>query len=196
MLSDHTFCLNKENGSLIRGASVDDSNFTTNVVFSPISKHVKGSENPSNSKYSTLNSCNQMDETVNDHLRSVNSPVPFSPPTIPLPDTPSVQPFQGHLAENVINLDDDVGSIDIKEKQKMQKINHHNPFVFDLQDSGNQFSPFNQNNIANKSMCSKSLRPNQVENWQLVNPRRTNSNEDLAFGHESARYHNQVGTKS
>ena len=170
---------------------MDDSNSTTNVVFSQTTD-VKNCEKTVDTNYSNLNSCSNSEQQPTTHLRSVNSPLPFPPPSISLPDTPSTQNYTDHVDGNIMNIDSSFTPKEVHENARMPKGNPRNPFVFDTRDNEGPNVYLRNNNNAQTMMYTNKHHPYASGEWQLTGPRRTNSNEDFPFGTQNTRYHHQV----
>ena len=178
-----------ESGSLIRGVSVDDSNSTTNVIFSNMSDNkMIGQKN-----HLTANSSKRKNEESNSNLRSVNSPVPFPPPSISLPDTPSLQNQNDHFEGNNRLMDTQQIQTDFRMNPSPL-----NPFTYNSQNSYNGVQHPYLSHGANAQpmmMHSNTIHhpSHRTDSWQMLSPRRSNSIEKLSISNENIRYHHQVG---
>ena len=154
----------------------------------------KVNDHKSNSNFSTLNSPKRKNTDSSSHLRSVNSPVPFPPPSISLPDTPSMQNQNGHDDGNAREME-------IQQMQADLRMSHNQIFPNQL-----PYYPQNNSNIPQHAylshggnthpmMIHSSTIPHpsrRSDSWQILPPRRTNSTENVSFSNENIRYHNQV----
>ena len=178
-----------ESGSLIRGVSVDDSNSTTNVIFSNMSENKMIGQKT----HLTPNSSKRKNEESNSNLRSVNSPVPFPPPSISLPDTPSLQNQNDHFEGN--NRLMDTQQIQTGFRMNPSPLN---PFTYNSQNSYNGVQhPYLSHGANTQPMMMHSNTihhpSHRTDSRQILSPRRTNSIEKLSFSNENIQYHHQVG---
>ena len=122
----------------------------------------------------------------------MNSPVPFPPPSISLPDTPLTQNTPGQLCGTIINRDSSVSPKQVNENARIPKGNSRNPFVFDIGNNEGSNVFLRNNNGAQTMMYSNKHHQYPSGEWQLMAPRRTNSNEDFPFGNQNVGYQHQV----
>ena len=177
----------------MRGFSVDETDSSANVDLPQMSAN-KADDPKSNSNFSTQNSPKRKNTDSSSQLRSVNSPVPFPPPSISLPDTPSMQNQNGH----------DDGNSRVIEARQMQAdlgMTHNqlfpNQFPYYPQNGSNipQHAYLSHGGNTHPMMIHSSTIPHpsrRSDSWQMLPPRRTNSTENISFSNENIRYHNQV----
>ena len=179
---------------MIRGVAVDDDNSAIKLITSHI-LDITGTENipkPYNANHTV---CNKMDQETTKSYRSINSPLPHSPPSLPLPAAPSGHKSFLSLAGSYINNPSYNSSLGEQFKhQTLQPRNLLNPFLWNIEDQTSLKGGGDCSNINCQTAMPLSSPYIQggAHNFDLIHQTRSSSNGNLSLGGEAMQHRQQV----
>ena len=123
--------------------------------------------------------CKKINEQITNSYRSINSHLPHSPPSLPLPAAPSGH--QSFLSTNGTYINHSSGNslVEQAKHHTLQTRNLHNPFVWNSEDTPCGEGCFSKN--CQPVMSANPFTPKGAYNWNLQHQRGCSSNENLSL---------------